>query len=40
MLIYFSMKITRLTNQMKEVAQQLALVTAPRDRGGEGEGGG
>lgn len=40
MLIYFSMKITRLTNQIKEVAQQLALVTAPRDRGCDGEGGG
>ena len=37
MLIFFSMRITRLTNQIKEVAQQLALATASRDRGGEGE---
>lgn len=40
MLIFFSMKITRLTNQLKEIAQQLALVTAPRGFGGSGEDGG
>lgn len=39
MLIYFSMKISRLAKDVKELAQQAALRAAPRDaRGAEGPG--
>lgn len=39
MLIFFSMKISRLTKDLKDLAQQVALRTPPRDdEGGRGRG--